>query len=206
MKKALLGSTTQRAVKIHFLKVFVESPLLIIVLSFILTHKWLNVREPCSVAGSWECCLWYRLDAGRASVSKCKLILFSQRITESYLCSQMRDLYNCISPVFLTWAYWFSFFIQTHCMLWSFFGDALRCLQVTAAGDQMARLWDVKSGDLLGSFKGHLCSLKSVAFAPEEKGIFFYWAKTSLFEGILHRVVILMLCKNKSEKSEQLSC
>lgn len=42
--------------------------------------------------------------------------------------------------------------------------------QVTAAGDQMARLWDVKSGDLLGSFKGHLCSLKSVAFAPEEKG------------------------------------
>ena len=41
--------------------------------------------------------------------------------------------------------------------------------QVTAAGDQMARLWDVKSGDMLGSFKGHLCSLKSVAFAPQEK-------------------------------------
>uniref|UniRef100_A0A3P9DGW6 Denticleless E3 ubiquitin protein ligase homolog (Drosophila) n=1 Tax=Maylandia zebra TaxID=106582 RepID=A0A3P9DGW6_9CICH len=40
-------------------------------------------------------------------------------------------------------------------------------------GDQMARLWDVKSGELLGSFKGHLCSLKSVAFAPEEKGIPF---------------------------------
>lgn len=37
----------------------------------------------------------------------------------------------------------------------------------------MARLWDVKSGELLGSFKGHLCSLKSVAFAPEEKGIPF---------------------------------
>lgn len=34
----------------------------------------------------------------------------------------------------------------------------------------MARLWDVKSGELLGSFKGHLCSLKSVAFTPEEKG------------------------------------
>ncbi|XP_041831182.1 denticleless protein homolog isoform X2 [Melanotaenia boesemani] len=43
---------------------------------------------------------------------------------------------------------------------------------VTAAGDQMARLWDVKSGDVLGSFKGHLCSLKSVAFAPEEKAVF----------------------------------
>ncbi|KAM6915707.1 denticleless protein homolog isoform 1-T2 [Xenentodon cancila] len=43
---------------------------------------------------------------------------------------------------------------------------------VTAAGDQMARLWDVKSGDLLGSFKGHLCSLKSVSFAPEEKAVF----------------------------------
>nr|XP_061842707.1 denticleless protein homolog [Nerophis lumbriciformis] len=43
---------------------------------------------------------------------------------------------------------------------------------VTAAGDQMARLWDVKSGELLGSFKGHLCSLKSVTFAPEEKAVF----------------------------------
>lgn len=42
--------------------------------------------------------------------------------------------------------------------------------QVTAAGDQMAKLWDVKTGELLGSFKGHLCSLKSVAFAPGEKG------------------------------------
>ncbi|XP_072218034.1 denticleless protein homolog [Leuresthes tenuis] len=43
---------------------------------------------------------------------------------------------------------------------------------VTAAGDQMARLWDVRSGELLGSFKGHLCSLKSVAFTPEEKAVF----------------------------------
>lgn len=43
---------------------------------------------------------------------------------------------------------------------------------VTAAGDQSARLWDVKSGELLGSFKGHLCSLKSVAFAPQEKAVF----------------------------------
>ncbi|KAF3702973.1 Denticleless protein -like protein [Channa argus] len=43
---------------------------------------------------------------------------------------------------------------------------------VTAAGDQMARLWDVKSGDMLGSFKGHLCSLKSVSFMPEENAVF----------------------------------
>ncbi|CAJ1076967.1 denticleless protein homolog [Xyrichtys novacula] len=43
---------------------------------------------------------------------------------------------------------------------------------VTAAGDQTARLWDVKSGDLLGSFKGHLCSLKSVSFSPQEKAVF----------------------------------
>ncbi|XP_077366752.1 denticleless protein homolog [Festucalex cinctus] len=43
---------------------------------------------------------------------------------------------------------------------------------VTAAGDQMARLWDVKSGELLGSFKGHLCSLKSVAFTSEDKAVF----------------------------------
>ncbi|XP_024146611.1 denticleless protein homolog [Oryzias melastigma] len=43
---------------------------------------------------------------------------------------------------------------------------------VTASGDQTARLWDVKSGELLGSFKGHLCSLKSVAFTSEEKAVF----------------------------------
>ncbi|KAG5277290.1 hypothetical protein AALO_G00115830 [Alosa alosa] len=43
---------------------------------------------------------------------------------------------------------------------------------VTASGDQSARLWDVKSGDLLGSFKGHQCSLKSVAFSKQEKAVF----------------------------------
>ncbi|KAA0708928.1 Denticleless protein -like protein [Triplophysa tibetana] len=32
---------------------------------------------------------------------------------------------------------------------------------VTASGDQTARLWDVITGDLLGTFKGHQCSLKS---------------------------------------------
>lgn len=46
--------------------------------------------------------------------------------------------------------------------------------KVTASGDQTARLWDVKSAELLGSFKGHLCSLKSVSFAPEEKGKLTY--------------------------------
>ncbi|XP_076024090.1 denticleless protein homolog [Genypterus blacodes] len=43
---------------------------------------------------------------------------------------------------------------------------------VTASGDQMARLWDVTSGELLGSCKGHLCSLKSVAFTQQEKAVF----------------------------------
>uniref|UniRef100_A0A3B4BEX4 Uncharacterized protein n=1 Tax=Periophthalmus magnuspinnatus TaxID=409849 RepID=A0A3B4BEX4_9GOBI len=43
---------------------------------------------------------------------------------------------------------------------------------VTAAGDQMARLWDVHSGELLGSFRGHLCSLKSVGFTPNDKAVF----------------------------------
>ncbi|GAA6102128.1 denticleless protein homolog [Tachysurus ichikawai] len=43
---------------------------------------------------------------------------------------------------------------------------------VTASGDQTARLWDVISGELLGSFKGHQCSLKSVAFPKQEKAVF----------------------------------
>ncbi|XP_034018021.1 denticleless protein homolog [Thalassophryne amazonica] len=43
---------------------------------------------------------------------------------------------------------------------------------VTAAGDQMAKLWDVMTGELLGSFKGHRCSLKSVAFAQQDKAVF----------------------------------
>ncbi|MBN3309616.1 DTL protein, partial [Amia calva] len=45
------------------------------------------------------------------------------------------------------------------------------CL-VTASGDQMAKLWDVKTGQLMGTFKGHQCSLKSVAFAKQEKAVF----------------------------------
>lgn len=47
----------------------------------------------------------------------------------------------------------------------------------------MARLWDVKSGELLGSFKGHLCSLKSVAFTPEEKGNILPTQTLHLFKG-----------------------
>lgn len=43
-------------------------------------------------------------------------------------------------------------------------------LQVTASGDQTARLWDVITADLLGTFKGHQCSLKSVAFSKQERG------------------------------------
>ncbi|XP_056620512.1 denticleless protein homolog [Triplophysa dalaica] len=43
---------------------------------------------------------------------------------------------------------------------------------VTASGDQTARLWDVITGDLLGTFKGHQCSLKSVAFSKQETAVF----------------------------------
>uniref|UniRef100_S4RC75 Denticleless E3 ubiquitin protein ligase homolog (Drosophila) n=1 Tax=Petromyzon marinus TaxID=7757 RepID=S4RC75_PETMA len=43
---------------------------------------------------------------------------------------------------------------------------------VTASGDQMAKLWDVCAGEALGSFKGHQCSLKSVAFSQSEKAVF----------------------------------
>ncbi|KAE8600545.1 hypothetical protein XENTR_v10013302 [Xenopus tropicalis] len=43
---------------------------------------------------------------------------------------------------------------------------------VTASGDQTAKLWDVKAGDLIGECKGHQCSLKSVAFSKFEKAVF----------------------------------
>lgn len=42
--------------------------------------------------------------------------------------------------------------------------------KVTAAGDQTAKFWDVKAGELIGTCKGHQCSLKSVAFSKFEKG------------------------------------
>ncbi|KAL4673393.1 hypothetical protein H8959_017327 [Pygathrix nigripes] len=43
---------------------------------------------------------------------------------------------------------------------------------VTAAGDQTAKFWDVKAGELIGTCKGHQCSLKSVAFSKFEKAVF----------------------------------
>ncbi|XP_037351528.1 denticleless protein homolog isoform X1 [Talpa occidentalis] len=43
---------------------------------------------------------------------------------------------------------------------------------VTAAGDQTAKFWDVKAGELVGTCKGHQCSLKSVAFSKFEKAVF----------------------------------
>ncbi|XP_012870723.1 PREDICTED: denticleless protein homolog isoform X1 [Dipodomys ordii] len=43
---------------------------------------------------------------------------------------------------------------------------------VTASGDQSAKFWDVKAGELIGTCKGHQCSLKSVAFSKFEKAVF----------------------------------
>uniref|UniRef100_UPI00398E9426 denticleless protein homolog isoform X2 n=1 Tax=Pristiophorus japonicus TaxID=55135 RepID=UPI00398E9426 len=48
---------------------------------------------------------------------------------------------------------------------------------VTASGDQTAKLWDVKVSELLGTFKGHQCSLKSVAFGKQEKDGFYRQVK-----------------------------
>ncbi|XP_035277792.1 denticleless protein homolog [Anguilla anguilla] len=43
---------------------------------------------------------------------------------------------------------------------------------VTASGDKTAALWEVESRELLGTFKGHVCSLKSVAFVPHQTAVF----------------------------------
>ncbi|KAM5163191.1 denticleless protein homolog [Mantella aurantiaca] len=43
---------------------------------------------------------------------------------------------------------------------------------VTASGDQTAKLFDVKAGELLGVCRGHQCSLKSVSFSKFEKAVF----------------------------------
>ncbi|XP_074844719.1 denticleless protein homolog [Carettochelys insculpta] len=43
---------------------------------------------------------------------------------------------------------------------------------VTASGDQTAKMWDLRAGELLGICKGHQCSLKSVAFSKFEKAVF----------------------------------
>lgn len=53
--------------------------------------------------------------------------------------------------------------------------------QVTASGDQTAKLWDVKTTELLGTFKGHQCSLKSVAFPKQEKGTMDFLWKQQLY-------------------------
>ncbi|XP_019953130.2 denticleless protein homolog [Paralichthys olivaceus] len=85
---------------------------------------------------------------------------------------------------------------------------------VTAAGDQMARLWDVKTGDMLGSFKGHLCSLKSVAFTPQEKAVFctgardgniMVWdTRCSKKDGFYRQVKQISGAHNKAETSAPL--
>ncbi|NXT50825.1 DTL protein, partial [Pluvianellus socialis] len=43
---------------------------------------------------------------------------------------------------------------------------------VTASGDQTAKVWDVRAGELLGVCKGHQCSLKSVTFSRFDKAVF----------------------------------
>ncbi|XP_054839315.1 denticleless protein homolog isoform X2 [Eublepharis macularius] len=43
---------------------------------------------------------------------------------------------------------------------------------VTVSGDQTAKVWDVKTGELLGTCRGHQCSLKSVAFSRFERAVF----------------------------------
>uniref|UniRef100_A0A8V5G567 Uncharacterized protein n=1 Tax=Melopsittacus undulatus TaxID=13146 RepID=A0A8V5G567_MELUD len=48
---------------------------------------------------------------------------------------------------------------------------------VTASGDQTAKVWDVRAGELLGTCKGHQCSLKSVAFSRFEKDGFYRQVK-----------------------------
>ncbi|KAJ6666962.1 hypothetical protein lerEdw1_018964 [Lerista edwardsae] len=43
---------------------------------------------------------------------------------------------------------------------------------VTVSGDQTAKVWDIWTGELLGTCKGHQCSLKSVAFSKFESAVF----------------------------------
>uniref|UniRef100_A0A667XV32 Denticleless E3 ubiquitin protein ligase homolog (Drosophila) n=1 Tax=Myripristis murdjan TaxID=586833 RepID=A0A667XV32_9TELE len=82
---------------------------------------------------------------------------------------------------------------------------------VTASGDQMAKLWDVKSGELLGSFKGHQCSLKSVAFTQQEKAVFctggrdgniMIWdTRCSKKDGFYRQVKQISGAHNKAERN-----
>ncbi|KAM9798554.1 denticleless protein homolog [Neosynchiropus ocellatus] len=83
---------------------------------------------------------------------------------------------------------------------------------VTAAGDQMAHLWDVKSGEMLGKFKGHHCSLKTVAFSPEEKAVFctgardgniMVWdTRCSKKDGFYRQVKQISSAHNKAETNQ----
>ncbi|XP_015283101.1 PREDICTED: denticleless protein homolog [Gekko japonicus] len=43
---------------------------------------------------------------------------------------------------------------------------------VTVSGDQTAKVWDVRTAELLGVCRGHQCSLKSVAFSKFERAVF----------------------------------
>ncbi|KTG05971.1 hypothetical protein cypCar_00014172 [Cyprinus carpio] len=76
----------------------------------------------------------------------------------SFVCS---SVHPCIHP-----------YINTYIPHQTIYLNANINLQVTASGDQTARLWDVITGDLLGTFKGHQCSLKSVAFSKQERAVF----------------------------------
>ncbi|XP_066931067.1 denticleless protein homolog [Clytia hemisphaerica] len=48
---------------------------------------------------------------------------------------------------------------------------------ITASGDQTARLWDVEKAETTAIFRGHTCSLKSVAVAPHCKDMFVTGAR-----------------------------
>ncbi|KAL8185369.1 UNVERIFIED_CONTAM: hypothetical protein K2H54_048210 [Gekko kuhli] len=48
---------------------------------------------------------------------------------------------------------------------------------VTVSGDQTAKVWDVRTAELLGVCRGHQCSLKSVAFSKFERDGFYRQVK-----------------------------
>lgn len=67
--------------------------------------------------------------------------------------------------------------------------------KVTAAGDQTAKFWDVNAGELIGTCKGHQCSLKSVAFSKFEKGkyVLILFHVLNLFHGEVISCIFLYL-------------
>lgn len=48
---------------------------------------------------------------------------------------------------------------------------------ITASGDQTARLWDVEKAETVSIFRGHTCSLKSVAVQPNSTNVFLTGAR-----------------------------